>query len=210
MVSSGGPTSRTQQVDAVVFDLGGVVAAFRPEQRLRAFAAATGFTGSEVRSRLFESGFDPACNRGRYSLQEAYAAGILLLDHRLDQATFAECWCTAFVPDDEMLDLIGALHSRTGLLTNNGPILLEQLPARLPRVVAAFDAIVFSCQAGAPKPDPRPYRHMSAQLDIASERILFVDDSQANVEGALNAGMQAILFRDIGSLGRLLRKRGLL
>jgi HAD superfamily hydrolase (TIGR01509 family) len=198
------------QIGAVVFDLGGVVADFRPEERLEAFAAATGFAPEEIRSRLFESGFDAASDRGEYSLAQAYAAGIALLDNRITEHDFAACYCTAFAPNDDILDLAGALPVRTALLTNNGPILLDQLPRRFARLIRTFDPVVFSCEAGATKPDPRPYRYAAERLGMAPAQVLFIDDTTRNIDGAIRAGMQAVLFKGIEALKPELEQRGLL
>ena len=53
-----------------------------------------------------------------------------------------------------------------------------------------FAAIVTSAEAGAAKPDPRPFLAALAQLGVAPERALHVGDSGADEEGARAAGMR--------------------
>ena len=58
-----------------------------------------------------------------------------------------------------------------------------------------FDELIFSCEVGVNKPDPRIYEDCLHRLEIAPQECLFVDDSAANVTGARQAGMHAIRFR---------------
>ena len=68
-----------------------------------------------------------------------------------------------------------------------------------------------SCQLGARKPEPLAFARLAERLQLPVERILFVDDSSANCEGARRAGLQALHFREeaeiletlTGLLGRL-------
>ena len=60
-----------------------------------------------------------------------------------------------------------------------------------------FDDLFFSCEIGVQKPDPAFYHHISANLNISGDHLLFWDDSLKNVEGARNCGWQAEVFSDI-------------
>jgi glucose-1-phosphatase len=200
----------SSRIDAVIFDLGGVIADFRPDERLARFTHVTGFTPDEVKARLFNSGFDAACDRGEYSLEEAYSAGIGLLEHRITQEEYSDCWCSAFSLNEPVLDVVEQVSCPRGLLTNNGPILLDALRSRFPRLLDTFDPVVFSCQTGATKPDLRPYQYAARELDTMTECLLFIDDSSRNVEGAIQAGMQALRFTGLEALETDLKRLGLL
>jgi HAD superfamily hydrolase (TIGR01509 family) len=41
------------------------------------------------------------------------------------------------------------------------------------------------------KPDPAVFRHVLAELDVSAAETLFVDDLEANVEGARSVGIRA-------------------
>jgi 2-haloalkanoic acid dehalogenase type II len=64
---------------------------------------------------------------------------------------------------------------------------------RLGKVAAArvghFDLVMTAEQAGAYKPDPRPYRAALDTLTLQRKRVLFVAGSAHDVGGALRAGM---------------------
>jgi putative hydrolase of the HAD superfamily len=61
---------------------------------------------------------------------------------------------------------------------------------------AHFDALVFSCDVGTAKPDPRIYEIASERLGVPAEESVFVGDG-ANDElvGARRAGMRAVQLR---------------
>jgi putative hydrolase of the HAD superfamily len=52
-----------------------------------------------------------------------------------------------------------------------------------------FEAVVSSAEAGAPKPDPAPFRLALERLDVAAGRALHVGDDPADREGARAAGL---------------------
>ncbi len=70
--------------------------------------------------------------------------------------------------------------------------------------------IVVSGDEGVIKPDPRIYAIACARAGLAPSDFLFIDDSQANVDGARAVGMDAHLFDDPAALRPALQARGLL
>ena len=71
-----------------------------------------------------------------------------------------------------------------------------------------FDGIVVSGDERVIKPDPAIYRLLLGRYALQPQDCVFVDDSRANVEGALAVGMQGIHFtspeamiRDLQALG---------
>ena len=100
---------------------------------------------------------------------------------------------------DRFLDEWGAFEPWADTL----PMLtqVEQLPRfivtncsrRLGGIAAAplgtFDLVMTAEEAGAYKPDPRPYRAALAALDLDPARVLFVAGSAHDVGGASRVGM---------------------
>lgn len=82
---------------------------------------------------------------------------------------------------------------RTGIISNS-------LVGAREREQAAYgfedmcDVIVYSHEVGLAKPDPRIYELACAQLGVAAENTIFVDDGEASVAGARAVGMHAIQF----------------
>jgi putative hydrolase of the HAD superfamily len=58
----------------------------------------------------------------------------------------------------------------------------------------AFDTIVYSHEVGHRKPEPAIYAIASERLGVKPQEVLFLDDLQANGDGARAVGMNAIRF----------------
>ena len=66
------------------------------------------------------------------------------------------------------------------------------------KVGVPFDVVVIAEQAGAYKPDPRPYREALDQLGVAPDRALFVAGSVFDVDGAGRLGMPVFWHNHAG------------
>lgn len=80
---------------------------------------------------------------------------------------------------------------RVGLLTNN---VLEWQPHWLPRLPAGlFEVVIDSSAVGLRKPEPEIYQLAMRALDCDNpSRVLFIDDFEWNVTGAIDVGMQGL------------------
>lgn len=56
-----------------------------------------------------------------------------------------------------------------------------------------FDILVYSHEEGVEKPDPAIYALTASRLGVQPHEIVFLDDRQAAVDGALAAGWHAVL-----------------
>lgn len=63
---------------------------------------------------------------------------------------------------------------------------------------------------GLRKPEPESFAVVQQTLGAESDELLLIDDRTPNVEGALQAGWNAIQFRNSEQLGVELRERGIL
>ena len=86
----------------------------------------------------------------------------------VDDSTADPSQALAFTVRPSMLALAGevARRARTGLLTNNSPLLEEAFPKRFPGVCQAFDPILFSHQFGDTKPSVALFEKVAARLEL--------------------------------------------
>ena len=77
-----------------------------------------------------------------------------------------------------------------GILSDAMPSILVFL--RRFGILERFDAAVISTQVGAIKPDARMYAAILKALKAEPGDCLFVDDKAENLDGAVDAGMQAV------------------
>jgi len=87
-------------------------------------------------------------------------------------------------------------HLRTAILTNAGTDFRDTFCSiyRLPDLV---DQVIISAEEQIAKPDKRLYHLAAERLGVSPEEAIFVDDMPVNVEGALEAGMQAFLHTNV-------------
>ncbi len=96
---------------------------------------------------------------------------------------------------------------RTAVLSNLPPDLGEHMRASM-NLLAGFDCHTFSYEVRAVKPDPAIYDDCARKLGIEPREALFVDDRPENVRGALEFGMNAVLFESPGRLQEELERLG--
>jgi HAD superfamily hydrolase (TIGR01509 family) len=199
-------------ISVVLFDLGDVVASYDPSPRIARYAKRSGRTSEEVRARLTDSGFSEDCDRGIYSAQQMQTEICRRLGCVFSHDEQLMLQATAFTVRPGMLALATAVanRARTGLLTNNSPLLLEALPHRFPELLRTFDPILFSHQLGDTKPAAALFEKVTELLATPPSDILLIDDQERHVEGARSAGWEAVRFESETELRAELARRGLL
>lgn len=109
----------------------------------------------------------------------------------------AERW-SELAPWPEAAGVLGELAGRTrlGVVTNCSRRLGEQAAALVPGV--AWDCVVTAEEAGAYKPDPRPYRLALARLGVAADDAVFVAGSAYDLFGTTAVGLRTYWHNRIG------------
>lgn len=95
---------------------------------------------------------------------------------------------------------------KLALLSNMTPHILEYLKMNY-TWFDLFDVRVFSCDYGIIKPDRGIYQTCLEELDMPAADCLFVDDSPANVRGALESGMHAFQFKSYSQFSAEFNRR---
>lgn len=73
-----------------------------------------------------------------------------------------------------------------------------------------FDGAVVSSHEGMVKPDPEIFRRLLARFELQAQTTAFIDDAQRNVDSALALGLQAVRFTSPAMLREWLVARGAL
>ena len=114
-------------------------------------------------------------------------------------------------PNQPMIDWAARLQAAgtpTGILSNLGDSMMEGVLAQLPWL-SGFPHLIWSHTLGIIKPDPAIYLHAASRLATPPAEILFIDDRDENIAGALRAGLQAILYTTQPAFEQELAARGL-
>lgn len=202
----------TAELDAAIFDLGGVLTtpigdAFAAFERslgvpagalLKAFIAPSP-DGLAADYHSLETGsMTEADYYRRLSVRLREVTG---LDIRMpeDPVAIRRAMFADLRPNQEMLDAVASIKAQyhVGLLTNN---VREWGRWRELYPMDLFDVVVDSSEVGMRKPDPAIYELACERLGVLPDRAAFVDDLHVNVEGARAVGLTAIQFTTTGEV----------
>jgi putative hydrolase of the HAD superfamily len=202
-----------QKISLVLFDMHDVLCRYDRKKRLDDLARMSGKPADDIFAAIWTSGFEGEADAGKLDA-DAYLAGF---GKRLGYPITLREWLDnrklATVPMPEILAIMAAVkqHAKVAVLTNNHTLVREHLDFLFPELFALCgEKSYVSAQFGAAKPDLAVYLRCVAAAGGTPAETLFIDDSKANVDGALAAGLQGHVFTDAASLQAALDKYGLL
>jgi FMN phosphatase YigB (HAD superfamily) len=202
----------TLGADALLFDLGNVVIDIDFNRVFERWAEHAGCEVSRVRARF---SVDEACRRheiGAIGDNDYFASLRTSLGIDLTDAQFLDGWNALFVGEAPGIsDAIARAASRIPLyaFTNTNPAHQTHWSKHFAGAVCHFREIFVSSTIGLRKPDAAAFRFVSESIGVPAGRIVFFDDSLANVEGARACGLQAVHVRSPADVTKTLAAMGL-
>jgi putative hydrolase of the HAD superfamily len=184
------------RIEAVVFDIGGVLEITPATGWRDRWAAKLHIRPSDIEGRLgptFAGGATGALSLD--GVERAVRTELGLDDQQL-AAFMSDLWAEYLGSLNEPLAAYFAAlrpRYRTGILSNSFVGAREREQERY-GLGELCDTIVYSHEEGMIKPDVRFYRIACERLKTVPERCVFLDDVQLCVDGARAAGMRAIKF----------------
>jgi putative hydrolase of the HAD superfamily len=188
-----------------VFDMDDVLYDYDWRIRMAGLAELTGHDFAELRRRWWHDRGEWAAEAGGWPDGASYLAA---WNAALEVDLTAEEWlanrASAMTPRPASLAAVKRASElgRVTLLTNNGPLVGENLPTLAPDLVPLFgvENLRASSHYGARKPDPRVFEGVLQEYDQPAASTFFADDMPVNVEGARSVGITAHLYRDPAGL----------
>jgi HAD superfamily hydrolase (TIGR01509 family) len=187
-------------VDAIVFDLGGVLVEVDIRRALRHWAAAAGVPVEAVASRWERDDAYRAHERGELDDRRYFAHLRGRLGIEIGDAALLEGWNAVLgEPLGGIEPLVRRLAGEYPLyvFSNTNPAHVAHFTPRYRDLLSRFRRTVTSCELGERKPEPEAFVRLCRLLGMMPERIVFFDDLEENVAGARRAGLQA--FRVSGA-----------
>lgn len=185
----------------MLFDMDGVLVDYQPRLRVAHLAERLGRTVEAVEQAIYASGIEAAADAGQLDARGYLAALGQALDTTVQVADWVAARRAATRPRADHLHAVEQLASRFTLavLTNNGLLLAERWNQITPDLFPLFEGRAFAAASfGVAKPDPRVYLACLRELGVAPGQTLFIDDHPANVDGARQAGLDALHYTDAG------------
>ncbi len=192
-------TTASQDIEAVLFDFGGVLA----EEGFREGLETIGRSSGVNPAAMARTGFDLVHRTGYVTGRADEAAfwralrkegGARGTDEELRREILSR-----FVVRPWMIDIADRARASgriVGILSDQTQWLDEI--DRVEGLFRHFDHVFNSYHTGVSKRDPAAFERATAHLRLPPRKVLFVDDHPGNVERARAAGLVALLYTGAG------------
>lgn len=189
------------QIKNVIFDLGGVLLNIDYHLTIQAFVDIGMSNFQELFTQAQQSELFDKIEVGEISSDEFLAEIKALMPSYVSEVEIRTAW-NAMLLDlpSERLDFLLAVKEKynTALLSNTNSIHLENFYKELKKVHNLkslddyFHKVYFSCDLGMRKPNPEIFLRVCELEGFNPSETLFIDDTIQHVEGAKQAGLQAL------------------
>ncbi|MCU0698172.1 MAG: HAD-IA family hydrolase [Myxococcaceae bacterium] len=181
-------------IDALILDLGNVLAFHDNEKLFDEMAKAFGTTREAMRARL-DGGLWDRVNRGLLPGDSLRVELVERLGRTLTPEAWFALWNCHFTLHHEMVRTVERLLGRVRLvlLSNTHDQHIAWLRPRLP-VLERFDGLVLSYEVGHVKPEPAIYERALALAKVPPSRAAFFDDVARYAEAATALGLHGRVF----------------
>ena len=196
-------------VRAIVFDLGGVLIDLDADRSIRAFREILGYERiTELLDLCHQKGIYGEMEAGHVTADEFRAEVLRGSRPGAVPADVDRCMAALLKGMDPrkvpLLESLAEKYPIYGLSNNN-----EISVVRMHEIYEengldwqkVFRKEFLSCRMKLMKPSREIFDAAAAEIGFPPEEILFVDDSQKNVDGALAAGWQSVLYVQGTDLG---------
>jgi putative hydrolase of the HAD superfamily len=203
---------RSEPIEALLFDLGGVVIDIDFGRVFAAWSKAAGVSAQAIRSRLVLDEMWHAHECGRISDEAFFTHLRTTLDLPLSHAQFVEGWNAVFVGE---VAGIGPLLQRAATVvpvyafSNTNRVHELCWSERFRTTLAPFRQVFVSSTIGLRKPDAEAFDHVVSAMGVPASRIVFFDDLPENIEGARARGLNAVQVNSSDDVARTLAELGI-
>ena len=194
-------------VDVLLFDLGRVVLDINFDSVMATWAGHAGCTPADLASRFVVNDSFKHHETGRIDDAAFFADLRQSLGIGLSDAQFLEGWNAIFAGEMPGIAplLAGAARSLPlYAFSNTNPAHVAHFSKTYAGVLGHFREIFLSSSIGLRKPDAEAYDHVVKAIGVPASRILFFDDSAANIEGARARGLRAVHVTSMDDVARAL------
>ena len=196
-------------------DLGGVLVEFSFDLAIEHWASASGADRAALGRQFRVDDEFEAFEAGRLTTEGYFDHLRACLDLDLSDKEMMSGWNAIYLGvNQEVLSLLKELRAsgvRVVGVTNTNPAHLAHWFPWYERDFPVFDELYISSQLQCRKPERRFFELVARSEGIVKgDHVIFVDDSEQNVDGAHRSGIEGFLFHDSDQMRVELRERKLL
>jgi putative hydrolase of the HAD superfamily len=190
-------------VDALLFDLGGVIIDVDFNRALERWARHARCDPGALQARFAQDSHYARHERGEIDAAAYFASLRAALGIAITDEQFHDGWGALLGGE---IAGMAALLQRAGdrlplyLFSNSNAAHHEIWSRRYAGVLSRFRRVFVSYEIGKRKPEPEAFRTVAAAMGVAVSQIAFFDDSPENVEGARAIGMRAVHVRSLADV----------
>ncbi|MBR1120715.1 HAD-IA family hydrolase [Bradyrhizobium lablabi] len=198
--------------DVLLFDLGRVVLDISFDRVMSVWAGHAGCAADDLTARFIVNDHFRHHETGRIDDAAFFESLRQSLGIAITDAQFLEGWNSIFT--GEMAG-VAPLLARAGqqlplyAFSNTNPAHVAHFSTAYADVLGHFKKIFLSSSIGLRKPDAEAYDHVVRAIGVPASRILFFDDSAANIEGARARGLVAVHVTSMDDVARALTSLGI-
>ena len=196
-------------VDALLFDLGGVLIEIDFDRAFAHWARCSGVDAALLRGRFRTDDFYLQHEIGHLDAAGYFASLRRSLEVDIPDAEFEAGWGDILVREVPGIRSVLADAARLAPLyvfSNTNASHHRIWASRYAELLSPFRQVFVSSELGKRKPTPEAFHSVAQAIDVPPERILFFDDSIDNVNGALAVGMQAVHVQSVADTKRAIER----
>lgn len=191
---------------SVVFDFGGVLVRWAPRAVVNALFKDP-LAQERIMCEVFEHADWLEYDRGAFEEHELVGRFAARTGESRDSmARLLEAVRNSLAPLGDTVKLLADLAARSvplyGLTNMHGDTF--RFLKNRDDFWSLFKGVVVSGHVKLLKPDRRIFEHLLMEHGLAPEEVVFIDDLETNVQGARNAGLHVIHFKDAASCAQQL------
>ena len=198
-------------IEAVVFDLGGVLIDVRYARAIERLRARCSADADMLQQTLRSASMLQRFECGELTPREFHAAFCDVGRLDIGFQEFCAVYCDIFEPVPEMIEAhrqLRACGAATYLFSNTSVLHFLHIRRHYP-FVEQFDRCFLSYELGAMKPDERAYAAVEKALGRPVSTLLYIDDRLENVQAGARRGWRALHHTDAPATMARLRGFGL-
>lgn len=187
-----------QPVDAIIFDLGGVILNIDYQLPVKAFRKLgiedfSGYFSQASQSKLLDD-----YETGRISSSEFISSIREIVQPGTSDDQIIDAWNSILLdlPEQRLFTLEKAAENhRIFLLSNTNDLHIESFNRylldefQLPSLEPFFEQLYLSYEVGLRKPDPRIFEYVLQDAGLDPQNTLFIDDSVQHIQSAKELGI---------------------
>lgn len=198
--------------DVLLFDLGRVVLDVSFDRVMSVWAAHAGCAADALAARFILDDAFRHHETGKIDDTAFFESLRQSLGISITDAQFLQGWNSIFSGEmTGISELLTRAARRMPLyaFSNTNPAHVAHFSSAYAEVLGHFREIFLSSTIGLRKPDAAAYDHVVRAIGVPASKILFFDDSAANIEGARSRGLVAIHVTSTDDVARALTALGI-